>query len=458
MAFSSYDADPKCIVIEETTKLERELATTYQLSGSSFSFSGAAVRVGNVGTSGIWIRKAKSSPQLFTSDSEEDDSSDDLHPGSTLGSSSSPSTGGSGSDANPVNSKNFAYFSLKKLKSKVQKNLDIATDIYYLIPFCDIIKDENINGFITASALESLLEFINCGFIAASEELGSAQLIAESVLRTRFTGTHTQNDEMVLGVILAVMREIIVCGFKSISNETVCGIMHSSFEIAFEHRLSDNLRRQAKKAIQEMCRVLFNRLDEFNDIPIEYGHEALKIASGSKFLSFNTSRKTKVSLQSVQSTPESPSTTTTVSQATITETAPCTSSEMITSASSGSIESLSTPTVESNEFTNNQGIKFTDDAVPYKPTTKTVAKTSASKTHDLVCIHGILSHLTQLISHTNDSRFNEDYVETGFQLLRTIFSIAVNKIGRKQFLLAIVKDRLCFNILQVCISTFLSKN
>ncbi|XP_074594838.1 sec7 domain-containing protein garz [Brevipalpus obovatus] len=466
-------ANPKRIVIEQIIRLERELANTYHLTGYTFKIGGGGGNSGGVGVSGasgLWIGKSrKSAVSFITSDTEEDDSSDDICAGTGRTPGGETFTGGGGGGGSnsdqhhhhhggdALSSISTAYLGLKKLKNKVHRTLNVTTDIYYLKPFCDIIKDKDINGQITALALESLLEFLSHGFISASEHLGSAQVVAESVLRTRFTGTHTQNDEMVLEMILSVMKQVIIREFKSISNDTVCGIMHSCFEIAFEHRLSDHLRRHAKKALQEMCRSLFKRLSKFEDIPLEYGNEALRINSGSKFLSLNASRKSKVSIQSAPVTPVSsvPSDITSSassyslvanpsSQTTINETGSC---AVVESLEAPKITSTSENT-GSTEFINQQGIKFSEDAIPIKRNSSKIGKTSDSRSHDLVCIHGILSHLTKLIGHTSESHYNEDHAEVGLQLLRTAFSVSVHAIGNKQSLLAIVKDQLCFNLFQ----------
>lgn len=422
----------KHIIVGEITKLVQELSESYQFNDSSFpSFGLADIE-------------------------EEDDFFDHIYQDSCPPTSQITSSIGSS-----IDSKSSAYLSLKRLELKVDKHLDIATDTYYLLPFCNIIKDENINGSVTTIALRSILKFIRYGFVEASEQLGSAQLIAESVLKTRFPGTHTQNDEKVLEVILAVMRDIIVCGFRTISNEVVCGIMHSSFDIAFDHshlRLSDNLRRQAKKAIDDMCSVLFGRLAEFKDIPLEYDHEALRIASRSKFLSFNSnsSRNSNVPIQPIQPVQEIIPSSPTVNQVIPTVSSINSSSNEIVPSCTVPIESIDSNSSEapqpeggSSTVDNNQGIQFFDDTLNQRPKSNLVGKLFSAIPHDLVCVHGILSHLTQLISPANDVRYNKEILSTGFQLLHTIFSVAVDEIGYKQALLAIIKDELCFNILQV---------
>ena len=51
----------------------------------------------------------------------------------------------------------------------------------------------------------------------------------------------------------------------TLTNESVCEIMQSTFRICFENRLSDLLRKTAEMALADMIQLLFTRLPTFSE-------------------------------------------------------------------------------------------------------------------------------------------------------------------------------------------------
>ena len=153
--------------------------------------------------------------------------------------------------------------SLIQLKTKLRKDKLVVTDPNYLKPFCDVIKNKDVSGPITGIALQSILKFINYGFIKTDDL--AVQMIGDSVTKARFIGTDSSNDEVVLMKILNVLHELIVRRFSCLKNSAVCEIMQSCFRIAFEPRLSELLRKSSEQALIDMVQVLFQRIPEFDD-------------------------------------------------------------------------------------------------------------------------------------------------------------------------------------------------
>ena len=60
----------------------------------------------------------------------------------------------------------------------------------------------------------------------------------------RFVGVDPSSDEVVLMKIIAVLRLLMLSPVGlTLTNESVCEIMQSTFRICFENRLSDLLRK-----------------------------------------------------------------------------------------------------------------------------------------------------------------------------------------------------------------------
>lgn len=159
--------------------------------------------------------------------------------------------------------------SLILLKSRLSKDKLITLEPVHIKPFCDVIVNKDVSGPITGLALQSILKFLNYGFIKDGEIV---RLIGESVTKARFVGTDSSSDEVVLMRILSVLENLIVQPFYSLTNGLVCEIMQSCFRIAFESRLSELLRKCAIKSLTEMARALFSRISYFNQDISDYNY------------------------------------------------------------------------------------------------------------------------------------------------------------------------------------------
>ena len=313
---------------------------------------------------------------------------------------------------------------LIRLKGKLRKgsrsSYSVLTDPTYLRPFCEIIKNKDTSGPITGMALQSILKFIDYGLVSETEMLGSVVAIADSVTKARFVGTDTSSDEVVLLRILNVLKELIVRGYLTLTNELVCEIMQSCFRIAFEPRLSELLRKNAEQALVDMCRSLFSRINHFsNDMPLSM--VSYSKMSGSAKIS-SSSKK----LQRAQSEKQP-------------ETAPSVSP--------------STDTCASSVLVNSQGVKFSENApVPapiLAPTVEPVPrKTTPPEPHGIACIYDLLFYLTSL-TNPYESQNTEAMINVGMNLLIVAFENAVHGIGKKPSLMSIVKNDLCWNIVQL---------
>ncbi len=159
--------------------------------------------------------------------------------------------------------------SLILLKSRLSKDQIVSLEPIFIKPFCDVIINKDVSGPITGLALQSILKFLNYGFIKDGEIV---RLIGESVTKARFVGTDSSSDEVVLMRILSVLENLIVQPFYSLTNGLVCEIMQSCFRIAFETRLSELLRKCAIKSLTEMSRALFSRISYFDQDISDYNY------------------------------------------------------------------------------------------------------------------------------------------------------------------------------------------
>ncbi|XP_015781014.1 Golgi-specific brefeldin A-resistance guanine nucleotide exchange factor 1 [Tetranychus urticae] len=442
----------RIIVMGEIDMLETHMRNAYSIFSNNYH-----------GGRRLW--SSKTSKPVITSiasetDEEEDTFIDDLGNGGSIP---------SGSNQQLTKSIRDAYCGLKKLMEKLVRNLNPLADISYLVPFCEVIKDPDISGPITDLALRSLIKFLRKGLIDATEEMGSAQYVGDSIIKARFVATDSANDEIVLMRILTALREIIIRGFKSISNDTVCEIMQSCFRIASEFRLSEILRETSRQALEDMVEVLFSRIHEFDDISPGYG-TVVKISGPVKFPTLGSNRKVKSSESQIKSTTSTASvvpqpqqqtqssssitTTSSVSlapspissQSTLSTT---TNTTAITTAEvnqSTNLQTTNTLSGQPTEFVNRHGIKFSEDAAIPRPL-DTLARKLGRKSYDLVCIHELLTYLTSLINPLPESNNTDANVNLGLKLLTVAFETAVDEIGNKQCLLAIVKNELCWNLL-----------
>lgn len=155
------------------------------------------------------------------------------------------------------------------LKSRLSKEKIILLDHSYIKPFCDVIVNKDVSGIITGLALQSVLKFLNYGFIKDDEMV---RLIAESVIKARFVGSNSIDDEVVLLRMLFVFENLVLQPFYSLTNGLVCEIMQSCFGIAFDSRITELLRKSAIKCMTEMVRALFSRISHFDQDISDYNY------------------------------------------------------------------------------------------------------------------------------------------------------------------------------------------
>ena len=155
------------------------------------------------------------------------------------------------------------------LKSRLSKDKISYLESAHIKPFCDVIVNNNVSGPVTGLALQSILKFLNYGFIKDGEIV---RLIGESVTKARFVGTDTSNDEVVLMRIFSVLENLIVQPFYSLTNGLICEMMQSCFRIAFESRLGELLRKCAIESLTKMVRSLFSRISYFDQDTSDYNY------------------------------------------------------------------------------------------------------------------------------------------------------------------------------------------
>ena len=103
----------------------------------------------------------------------------------------------------------------------------------------------------------------------------------------RFVGVDPSSDEVVLMKIIAVLRLLMLSPVGlTLTNESVCEIMQSTFRICFENRLSDLLRKTAEMALADMIQLLFTRLPTFSE-------DYLPLLKKLKMRSIGTSEKSE---------------------------------------------------------------------------------------------------------------------------------------------------------------------
>ncbi|KAJ2608966.1 GDP/GTP exchange factor for ARF, partial [Coemansia sp. RSA 1804] len=134
-------------------------------------------------------------------------------------------------------------------------------------PFLLVIRDPEITGPITRSALVSVQRFISYGIIDFSHpRSGSALLeLARTVTHCRFEATDSASDESVLMQILNVLSALVLTpGSDQLNDIVVCEIMESVLSISCQMRLSEMLRKSAETTLFTLVTFVFGKL---NSIP-----------------------------------------------------------------------------------------------------------------------------------------------------------------------------------------------
>ncbi|XP_065314924.1 Golgi-specific brefeldin A-resistance guanine nucleotide exchange factor 1-like isoform X2 [Gordionus sp. m RMFG-2023] len=154
------------------------------------------------------------------------------------------------------------FLKLKNILKDVKAISDIDQSIY-LNPFLDTIICEDTTGPVTRLALTSLQKFMQYKMIDLKQNNISVTIdkIAHSLIHARFIGTDPSADEVVLQKILQVMQTLFFSPMGPfLSDQSVCGILHSFFRIAFEMRLAELLRHYSENALTEIFLEILDRL------------------------------------------------------------------------------------------------------------------------------------------------------------------------------------------------------
>merc|ERR1719320_2134324 len=157
------------------------------------------------------------------------------------------------------------FLALKKSLSLVADFGSLDT-VEFLMPFLDVIRSEDVTGYVTGLALSAVHKFLSYDLID-SEKPGvnvAVENLADAVTHARFVGSDPSSDEVVLMKILDVLRILILSRVGlTLTNESICEIMQSTLRICFEPRLSELLRRSAQHCLNDMVQLLFTRLPTF---------------------------------------------------------------------------------------------------------------------------------------------------------------------------------------------------
>ena len=154
----------------------------------------------------------------------------------------------------------------------LKKSLGLVADfgsldtVEFLMPFLDVIRSEDVTGYVTGLALSAVHKFLSYDLIDW-EKPGvnvAVENLADAVTHARFVGSDPSSDEVVLMKILDVLRILILSRVGlMLTNESICEIMQSTLRICFEPRLSELLRRSAQHCLTDMVQLLFTRLPTF---------------------------------------------------------------------------------------------------------------------------------------------------------------------------------------------------
>jgi len=159
------------------------------------------------------------------------------------------------------------FAALKKSLGSVETFGQLDT-VEFLMPFLDVIRSEDVTGYVTGLALTAVNKFLAYDMIDADKPNVSSAVenLADAVTHARFVGSDPGSDEVVLMKIFDVLKILILSKVGLLlTNESVCDIMQSTLRICFEPRLSELLRRTAQNCLTEMVQLLFTRLPSFSE-------------------------------------------------------------------------------------------------------------------------------------------------------------------------------------------------
>ena len=304
------------------------------------------------------------------------------------------------------------YRNFKLLKDRLNKNLNVLLDYSYLKPFCDLIINKDISGRITAVALGALLKFLNYGLIDYTENQGSAQLLCEAMIKVRFVSTNASSDEVVLMRILLLIKELVTRGFNLINNRTLYGMIRTCFRVIFEQSLSELLRKNAEHTLIDIVRILFMRLDEFQD---------------SEFL-INL-EKNKQSIKTSKSTAE-------LKEA---------DKDLNSSKEKRSSNLKENSNADLQKQRNDNELDKKIESSKNELATKAPVQ---HKCYDLECIYDLFTYLAQIV---NPNELNNSLMtnQVGLNVLIVVFETAVISIGQKASLMKIVENELCWSLVNI---------
>lgn len=307
------------------------------------------------------------------------------------------------------------FIELKSILTQINVNLNDIDSSTYLVPFLEVIKSEETNGPITLIALTSLDKFISYGLIDINSETISlnVQQISDAVTHARFVGSDTSNDEVVLMKILYVLRSLMLNSIGIyLTNSSICEIMQSCFQIYFESRLGELLRKTAELILIDMIQLLFARLPQFkNDSQRNISSITKKLTMKKTSSNKNNSNNKQNSDYDSAIESESLQFTNDDTQSIKTTTTTTTTSNENTNIvdellSNTCTTTTTTPTNDesngSQEFINPRGVRFVQETITNNSsisnTNNATTSTTTSIPYGIPCIKELLRFLISLIN------------------------------------------------------------
>eukprot|EP00160_Parvularia_atlantis_P020024 Unigene8112_Nuclearia_a/m.24881 Unigene8112_Nuclearia_a/g.24881 ORF Unigene8112_Nuclearia_a/g.24881 Unigene8112_Nuclearia_a/m.24881 type:complete len:1453 (-) Unigene8112_Nuclearia_a:30-4388(-) len=135
-------------------------------------------------------------------------------------------------------------------------------------PFLDIIRSDVTTGPVIGAALSAVEKLLNYQLIHPRQDNVAEVMgdVAVAVTHCKFEATDQVADEVVLTRILHVLKACLASpAGVALSNEMVAQILTTCFQLCFQTRLSELLRRSCEHALTGMAHILLSRLPSMPD-------------------------------------------------------------------------------------------------------------------------------------------------------------------------------------------------
>uniref|UniRef100_A0A915KF72 SEC7 domain-containing protein n=1 Tax=Romanomermis culicivorax TaxID=13658 RepID=A0A915KF72_ROMCU len=339
----------------------------------------------------------------------------------------------------------------------------------YLGPFLEVVRSEHTFGPVTGQALAAVNKFLSYGLVNPHNLTApnAVQSIADSVNHTRFIGTDTGSDEVVLFRILQVLRSLLLTPVGNLlTDESVCELLQSCVRICFEKRLSELLRKSAECCLMDMVQLLFARLPTFVEDPRHPYVRRLKMRR--KKQKTSVSDENGVNVETPQQNEDNNEITNTISESTTNIT-----NELINErgvkfeASRVVAEGDEEDEPENDEDTapklrrenENETENGDETSLAKVQNSNSVDEQAEKAPYGLPSVRELLRFLIS-ISNPNEKQNSEDMLELGLNLLIVAFEAGADYLGklvradrasksaagRFTILLPLIKNELCKNL------------